>query len=147
MFSWVKRGRGGLNFSFKLSNIIDFPLVTWCNTDPVVFMQKTLCNTVLPFILSWHRNKYVSFRDNCISWNQFVFNSKSPRPHVSRYFLIRKFFFTDWNISSSTQSEKIRIRCLFSPDACGRKPFTERKSCRFKNIDQYPDIYLWIGPK
>ena len=69
------------NFSFKRSHSFDFSLGNmkfWPRSGAVhVFMQKTLRNAaVLPFILSWHRSKYVSFRDNCISWNKFIFNSK-----------------------------------------------------------------------
>ena len=58
-------------------------------------------------------------------------------------------------------STRYRIRCGFiffqsgeriqrypdslpnSPDACGRKPYPERKSCDFKKISGY----VWTGPK
>ena len=66
------------------------------------------------------------------------------RPHASEYFRTSK-------ISPST---RCRIRCGFiifhpserirkypdSPNACGRKPYPERKSCRFvNNVNLYSE--------
>ena len=51
---------------------------------------------------------------------------KFPRPHVP----IRLFT----RIHSGFRNVRIRFHLSNSPDACGQKPYSERKSCGFKNI-------------
>ena len=160
--------------------VLIFPLVTW-NSDPAQELCMCLCRkryVTQLFYLSYFRdteaNTYHSvtivFPETNLSsilsvcFVAFWVGSKNVDwtlvaeiaiSHVSGYFWIRKFFFPDWNVSPSTRSEKIHIRCRFSPDACERKPYLDHGKKKLR-IQKYPDncergksraLKTWTGPE
>ena len=92
----------------------------------LIFVKLCCVISYLSFSFSNHIRK-TSLRDE----------ASNLGTHVSGY--IRNIFFPDWKISPSPRTHYFPLwradsKYPDSPDACGPKPYPERKSCGFKSI-------------